>query len=87
MVNDRENLLLGLYRESVSTETIEETSTRVVKRVTLMNKNYMICEEKVDHNFVWKIYYGEKELTRDEIVELYAECNLRRQMVARTKRK
>ncbi len=63
MVNDRENLLLGLYRESVSTETIEETSTRVVKRVTLMNKNYMIYEEKVDHNFVWKIYYGEKELS------------------------
>lgn len=87
MVNDNENLLLGLYRESSSSETIEETSSRVVKKMRILEKTFIVYEDKLDHAFVWKVFDSEKELSREEIVKLYAESNLRRQMIGRLKGK
>jgi hypothetical protein len=80
MVNDEHGILLGLYRESSSSETIEENANFIRKRIVIHNQDYEIHETMIDRKRVWKVFMNSEELSREEILYLFAEANLRRQM-------
>lgn len=80
MVNDANGILLGLYRESTLTRTVEESEKSVKKELFFNKKQYTITENRVGKKLLWRVFDGERELTMDEVINLYAENNLRRLM-------
>jgi hypothetical protein len=82
MVNDDHGLLIGLYRECSSCKTLEENAKFVRKEIVFEDAKYEILEKTVDRNKIWRVYSNSVELSREEILYLYASANLRRQMKA-----
>ncbi len=80
MINDNEGILIGLYRESSSSKTIKKVDNTLVKELLFEDKKYILIEEKIEQSIIWKIFDGEQELSREEIVNLYAFWNLKRQI-------
>lgn len=78
MVNDANGILLGLYRESTITRTVEQSDRSVKKELIFDSKQYTIIEDRDCNKLQWRVFDGEKELTMDEVITLYAENNLRR---------
>lgn len=81
MINDGNGILLGLYRESTNSRTMEYGASFVRKRLTLDGQTYEVLEEFADHRHEWRVFDNEeRELSDDAIINLFASCNLRRQM-------
>lgn len=80
MVNDDHNILLGLYRESTSCETKESSKDFTLKIIEFDGVFYSLTESRIGRKFIWQIYSEGEELSRDEILSLYALVNAKRQM-------
>ena len=80
MKNDEYGILLGLFRESTSSKTIKETSDLIVKEIKFRDKVYILHESVKNHIYEWSILDNGVELTNEEIINLYAYNNLKRQM-------
>jgi len=80
MVNDKEGLLLGLYRECKKSKTLYSSPTTLKKVLSFGKRTVLLVEEVIEKTHVWRIFEDERELDRAEIIELFASTNLRRQM-------
>lgn len=80
MINDSEGILIGLYRESSSSKTVKKIDNFMVKELIFEDSKYILTEEKIDQSVIWKIFDDERELSREEIVNLFAFWNLKHQI-------
>lgn len=78
MVNDEHKLLNGLLKEC--SNCVKSPGKKTFYELDFNGKKYTLYKGTFDGEVVWKIYEGEKELSRGEIIMLYAEKNLERQM-------
>jgi len=81
MINDPHSILLGLYRESMSIETIESTSSFIKKRFYFSKKSYILVEEIYKSDHIWHLYDENDQdtpLSRSKILEIYTESNFNR---------
>ena len=84
MVNDDNGILAGLYRECDLVEKIEESSYSLKKNMKFGEETFVLIEQLVEKQLIWKIYNSKGEqLSREDVVNLYAIANLRRQMKTR----
>ena len=81
MANDDYGLLLGLYRHCTGCVIIEEKKNSTIKQLMFFEDAYVLKETRIKTNFVWKMYIKERELTRDEIITIFAMCNLKRHLL------
>lgn len=79
MIDDPHAILLGLYRESKTVNTVKSTKDFIEKELILDDKSYILREEKIKSRYVWKIFHNDVELSRDEVLELYTMINFFRQ--------
>lgn len=82
MTNDNDGILAGLYRECFSCTTCAMTSTYIRKNINFFSDRrtnmYVLEIFQNGNKFIWKMFLNSKELSPNQIVELYAENNLDR---------
>jgi hypothetical protein len=79
MINDPHAILLGLFREAESTETIFSTPTFVKKRLKILGETYILEEEKIQGKHLWNLYTDNSSLLeREDVLDLYAKANFQR---------
>lgn len=80
MVDDPHSILIGLYRESTLCKTISSSKHYIEKEIYLNRSKFTLKEEKsIEGNVIWRMFDNEKELSREEIVNLYTAANFLRQ--------
>jgi len=83
MLNDNYGLLLGLYRECTGSITLEEKPNSTIKQLTFFDETYELVERKYRGKFTWKMFNLERELTREEILYIFAMSNLKRHLLSK----
>lgn len=78
MVNDDHNILLGLYRECDLCESVESTKESITKKIVIDDVQYTLTETIIGRKFIWKIFSNGIEMSRDEILNLYALAHAKR---------
>jgi hypothetical protein len=82
MLNDDFGILLGLYRECTGCVVLEEKPNSTIKQLLFFDEIYEITERRFKNKFTWKMYKGERELSRDEIIMVFAASNLKRHLLS-----
>ena len=82
MANDDFGLLLGLYRECTGCAVLEQRPNSTIKQIVFFDEIYELTEKRFKNKFTWKIFRGGKELTRDQIVMIFAASNLKRHILS-----
>lgn len=80
MIDDHHGVLMGIYREASKIETVKTGKKYLEKKIFINDSEFTLKEQATDNRFVWKLYDDNRELSREEIVSLYAYANLTRQM-------
>jgi len=76
MIDDKEGLLLGLYRESSSCITIEERLDGTIKEIVLNGVLYILKETKICNIHIWNLYTEDNlVIDIDEVINIFAIAN------------
>ena len=81
MIGDPHAILLGIYRESEFTETLEAKLDYVKKSIRILNKVYILKEHRVEGKHIWHLYEENSDtpLSRETVLNIYTRANFERQ--------
>jgi len=84
MINDEYGVLSGLFRECDKCITIYKGVDFFIRHMTFYEKTVILKERLIKGDMHWHIYdSSDNELMEEEIINLYAESNLKRQLDCR----
>ena len=78
MIGDPHAILLGIYRESEFTETLEAKLDYVKKSIRILNKVYILKEHRVEGKHIWQ-ENSDTPLSRETVLNIYTRANFERQ--------